>query len=244
MKKDNILLEVKNLHKTYWKEKVLNWIDFTMWYWEVLGYIWPNGAWKTTTIKILLWINEADNGSNIKIEGKDVDTIKKDNIISYLPEKINLPEYMSWKEYLNYIIELSDLKTKVNENKILETINLVKFPLDYFNKKIKTYSKWMQQRLWLASILLNPNNRLIILDEPVSWLDPIWQDEMIEIIDNLKKQWKSIFITTHELNEVERLCDTVCFVKKWKIENKDSLKNILEKYNSLIEYYKTFYSDK
>jgi len=243
MKNNNILLNVKNLHKTYWKEKVLNGIDFTMWYWEVLGYIWPNWAWKTTTIKILLWINEADEGSIIKIEDKDVHTIKKDNIISYLPEKINLPEYMSWKEYLNYIIELSDLKNKINEKKIEEIINLVKFPLDYFNKKIKTYSKWMQQRLWLASILLNPNNKLIILDEPVSWLDPIGQDEMIEIIDNLKKQGKSIFITTHELNEVERLCDTVCFVKKWKIENKDSLDNILKKYNSLIEYYKTFYSN-
>lgn len=241
--KNKILLEVKNLYKTYGKQKVLKWINLTMWYGEVLWYIGPNWAWKTTTIKLLLGINNPDKWSIIQIEWKDVNSIKTDNIVSYLPEKINLPEYMNGREYLNHIINMSELNDIITEDDIQEKLELTKFPMDSINNKIKTYSKWMQQRLWLTSVLLNPNNRLVILDEPVSWLDPIGQDEMIDIIRVLKSQWKGIFITTHQMNEVEELCDTVCFVKEWKIKNKDTLKNIKDNYWTMINYYKHFYND-
>jgi len=236
--KKQTLLKVENLKKTYWKENVLKWIDLNIKKGEVLWYIGPNGAGKTTTIKLLLGINKGDKGSTIEIDWKDVESIKNDNIISYLPEKINLPEYMTGREYLNYIIELAELKDKVKEEDIERIIKLVKFPIDFFDKKIKTYSKWMQQRLGLAAVLLNPNNKLIILDEPVSWLDPLWQDEMIEIIKKLKKEWKTIFITTHQMNEVEELCDSVVFVNKWKIIDKCSVKDAMKKHWNMINYYK------
>ena len=236
------LLSVKNLHKTYWKTKVLNGIDFTMGHWEVLWYIWPNGAGKTTTIKILLWINEPDNGTEIKIDWHTVHNIKKMNVISYLPEKLNLPEYMTWREYIQHIINLSELQNIITNEDIENKLDLTKFPKISFNKTIKTYSKWMQQRLGLMAVLLNPNNKLVILDEPVSWLDPLWQDEMIEIIHTLKKQWKSIFITTHQMHEVEELCDNVIFVKDWKIKDQSNVKDMVKQYWNMIWYYKAIAS--
>lgn len=239
---NNVLLDVKNLKKTYWKTEVLKWINFSMWYGEVLWYIWPNWAWKTTTIKLLLWINDPDNGSEIIIDWRNVHDVKKYNIISYLPEKLNLPEYMTWREYLNHIMELSELHWLINNDNIDYFIKLTKFPEVSFDKLIKTYSKWMQQRLWLMAVLINPNNKLVILDEPVSWLDPLWQSEMIDIIRTLKEQWKSIFITTHQMNEVEELCDNVIFVKGGLILNKSSVSDAINTYWNMIEYYKAIAS--
>jgi len=239
MKKENYFLIVKNLKKTYWKKQILKWINFNMKKWEVLWYIWPNWAWKTTTIKILLGINNPDNWSEIIINWKNVQDIKKENIISYLPEKLNLPEYMKWSEYIKYIIDLSELNWIIKENDVIEKLELVKFPKEAFNNYIKTYSKWMQQRLWLMAILINPKNKLIILDEPVSGLDPLWQSEMIEIIKELKNKWKSIFITTHQMNEVEDLCDNVLFIENWKMKDYRSVKNALNEYWNMYNYYKT-----
>lgn len=236
------LLEVKNLRKTYWKtNQILKWINFSMDEWEVLWYIGPNGAWKTTTIKLLLWINKPDAWSTILINGKDVDTVKNDNIISYLPEKLNIYWYMTGREYLEkIIIWLDNIEdNKINE-KIEKYIKLTKFPIESFDKKISTYSKWMQQKIWLIGVLINDNNKLIILDEPVSGLDPIAQDDMINLLKNIKSEGKSIFITTHHMNEVELLCDNVCFVKNGVIKNKESVKEILKNYWSIIEYYKKF----
>ena len=225
------LLTVKNLKKTYWKTHILKGINFSMDYGEVLGYIGPNGAWKTTTIKLLLGINEPDAWTEILIDGQTVHNIKKQNIISYLPEKLNLPEYMTWREYINYIINLSEINLLIDvEKSIADNIALTKFPEEFFDKLIKTYSKWMQQRLWLMSVLMNPNNKLIILDEPVSGLDPLWQDEMIQIIHTLKSQWKSIFITTHQMNEVEALCDNVLFIQGGEIKDSSNVSEIIKKY--------------
>lgn len=235
-------IKVKNLNKHYWKLSILNNIDFTINKWECLWFIWHNGAWKTTTIKILIWVNEPDNGSIITINNKSIKEFKNENKVSYLPEKVNFPDYLTWKEFINFIISLNELEWKITEKDIQEKLNIVKFPMEYIDKKIKTYSKGMQQRIGLAWILINPNNELIVLDEPVSWLDPIWQEEMIEIINFLKESWKTIFITTHQMSEVEALCDSIIFLEKWKIKNKTTVKEALKEFKNLTEYYKYYWN--
>lgn len=228
---------VRNLNKHYWKNHILKDINFEIKRWECLWFIGHNGAWKTTTIKILIWVNKPDKWTSITINGINIETFKNKNKVSYLPEKVNFQEYLTGREFLDYIISLNELEGKVSEEKIKEILKTVKFPENYINKRIKTYSKGMQQRIWLAWILLNENNELIVLDEPVSWLDPIWQNEMVELIKILKDKGKTIFITTHQLSEVEELCDTIILLKDWVIKDKRAVKDVYKNYNSLIDYY-------
>lgn len=231
-------VSVKNLNKHYWKSHILKNLTFSLNKWECLWFIWHNWAGKTTTIKILNWVNEPDKWSEIYINNMSIKDFKNENKVSYLPEKVNFQEYLTGMEFIKYIISLNELEWKISQKDIDIALEKSKFPMNAINNKIKTYSKGMQQRLWLASILVNPNNELIILDEPVSWLDPVGQEEMIEIILSLKEDWKTIFLTTHQMIEVERLCDNIIFLEKWEIKDYTTVNEAMKEYWNLTEYYK------
>ena len=213
------ILEIKNIHKTFSmhlkKTNVLNWINLTLKEWEVFGFLWPNGAWKTTTMKIILDFIKPTKWEVFIFWKKlynNRDILKK---IWYAPEQAYYYQHLTWEEFLFFMWRLYWLKKK--DLKILVDIYLDKLWLSFAKKKyIKTYSKWMKQRLWLASCIIH-SPKLVFFDEPMSGLDPLGRNLVKNIIIELKNKWTTIFFNTHILSDVEDVADSFAIINKWKI---------------------------
>lgn len=213
------VIETKDLSKEYnagrlSKQKVnaLNNFTFTVNEGEIFGLLGPNGAGKTTLIKILLAITFPTRGT-AKVFGMDASNSKWKSKVGYLPENHKFPSYLTGEQVLNYYGRLSGLKSGVGFNKkideMLEVMNLTKWK----NTKIKKYSKGMMQKLGLAQSMLNEPD-LIFLDEPTDGVDPIGRKEIRDILIDLKKKGKTIFLNSHLLSEVEMICDRVAILNK------------------------------
>ena len=210
----NKVLEVININKSLSKTKVLDNINFSVLEWELYGFLWPNWAWKTTTMKTIMGLITQDSWE-IKIFwklGLDIDSKQK---IWFMPENTYLYKYLTWREFLNFNwrffwLEWDKLNKKVDEL-------LVKVWLqDAWDKYLNKYSKWMLQRIWLAQSIIN-EPKLLFLDEPMSWLDPIWRKMIKDLLVELKWKWTTIFFNTHILADVESICDKFSIINKWKI---------------------------
>ena len=213
------VIETKDLSKEYnasriSKQKVLALNDFTFEVneGEIFGLLGPNGAGKTTLIKILLAITFPTRGT-AKVFGMDASNSKWKSKVGYLPENHKFPNYLTGEQVLSYYGRLSGLHSGVEFhkkiNEMLEVMNLTQWK----NTKIKKYSKGMMQKLGLAQALLNEPD-LIFLDEPTDGVDPIGRKEIRDILLDLKKKGKTIFLNSHLLSEVEMICDRVAILNK------------------------------
>ena len=230
-----MILEVKNLKKTFKlnlkKTEVLKWVNLSILPWEVFWFIGPNGAWKTTTVKSILWFIKPTEWE-ILIFGEKLENnrsvLKK---IWFAPEQAYYYEHLTWEEFLNLMWSLSWL----SKNELKEKVPLIleKVWLSFAWKKyIKTYSKWMKQRLWIWSAIIH-NPELVIFDEPMSWLDPLWRNLVKNIIKELKEKWTTVFFNTHILSDVQEIADRFSMINKWKIIytwNVDEVKWSLEEF--------------
>lgn len=223
-----MVLEVKNLKKTFKlnlkKTEVLKWVDLSVSSWEVFWFIWPNGAWKTTTMKCILWFLKPTEWE-VSLFDKTLEdnrTILKK--IWFAPEQAYYYEHLTWEEFLEFMWNLSWLEKKELKEQV--SIILKKVWLDFAGKKyIKTYSKWMKQRLWIwASIIHSP--KLVFFDEPMSWLDPLWRNLVKNIIKELKQQWTTVFFNTHILSDVQEIADKFAILNKWKIIYKGDINSV------------------
>lgn len=215
------MLKLEKINKSFWDKQVLFDIETTIEKWEIVWFLWPNGAWKSTTMKIITWFYYPNSG-DVKIENQSIfssDKLKKK--IWYLPEVNPLYEDMWVDEFLLYTAELKWIKNKKQEvEKVLNMTGLK----DKEYKFINTLSKWYKQRVWLASALIwDPE--ILILDEPTEWLDPNQRDEIKTLIKQLWKT-KTILISSHVLGEISSLVDRVIIISDWKIKLDDSVKNI------------------
>lgn len=226
-------LEVKNLKKQIWDNIILKNISFSIKKWKSVWFIWDNGAWKTTTIKILAWINKPDFWE-ILFDWKSVFEMTKNNKVWYLPEEAYFPNYLTGREFINFICNLNNIK--INEKELINIFKELKLD-EAIDKKIKEYSKWMMQRLWFISLIVSKKNEYLFLDEPMSWLDHVWQIETINIIKLLKNKWITIILTSHHMNEIEAICDEIIFIKKWEILEHKNVKDILKNFKTLKDYY-------
>ena len=224
-------INVSLLNKTINKNVILNDISFSVDEWVSLWFIGDNGAGKTTTIKILAWINEPDAGE-VTFDWQNVFTMKGNNTVGYLPEKTYFPEYLTGRQFIQFICELNNIK-EANLEELFDELNI----LHAIDQKVKWYSKWMMQRLWFISLLVNKNMKYLFLDEPMSGLDHVWQIETIEIVKKLKARGITILITSHHMNEIEEICDEIVFIRKWSIIDRRSVKDILKEYESMKSYY-------
>jgi len=207
-----MILEVNSVSKSYGRKVVLDDISFSVPGGEIFGLLGPNGAGKTTAIRIIMDITSADGG-NVRIFGEDFNDSLTDRI-GYLPEDRGLYRKRKVLSTLSYFGELKGMdKDKVEHvgGELLE-----KFGLKYYKeKKIEELSKGMQQKVqFIASILHDPE--LMILDEPFSGLDPINTDLVKDVIMDLKKQGKTIILSTHMLEKAEKLCDKILLINKGK----------------------------
>jgi ABC-2 type transport system ATP-binding protein len=223
------MIKVVNLKKSYGHLEALKSISFEVEKGSVFGFIGRNGAGKTTTMNILTGLIRFNSGE-IFIKGKDFLKNKHELIkpIGYLPETPTFYNYMNAREYLNFIgeiigIELKELNKHIDE--LLEMVKLVKPS----KRRIGGYSRGMKQRLALAVAFMN-NPEILFLDEPASALDPEGRLEMLEIIENLKDEKITIFLSTHILNDAERVCDKICIIDEGKILTTKNLSELYETY--------------
>lgn len=188
---------------------------------EIFGFLGPNGAGKTTTIKMLLNVITPTSG-DAKILGRDVDDIEVHKLISYLPEKPYYYEHMTGLEILRFYASLFGIKDDAKCKALLEKVNLA----GDMTKTISQYSKGMQQRIGLAQSLLN-DPQLIFLDEPTGGLDPIAHIEIRDLILQFREEGKTVFISSHELSDVERICDRVAIINKGVVQTQGKLDVLL-----------------
>lgn len=176
---------------------------------EVFGFLGPNGAGKTTTMNVLLGFLPATSG-HASIFGVDVREPIARRRIGYLPELTYYYKFLTAEELLHFYARIFRLGKAEADERIDQILKLVE--LESARKRlIKTYSKGMQQRVGLAQALINDPD-LLILDEPTSGLDPIGRMKVREIIQQLKAEGKTVFFSSHELGEVETVCDRIAIL--------------------------------
>lgn len=207
------MLKVENLKKTFSNVVAVDGISFEVKRGEILGLLGPNGAGKTTTIRMILDIIKPDQGT-IKFDGREInDEIKSK--IGYLPEERGLYRKTRVMETILYFAELKglDRKTALERTKYW----LKKFELaERANSRIEELSKGNQQKVQIiVSILHDPE--LVILDEPFAGLDPVNQDLLKDILLELKERNKAIIFSTHQMEQAEKLCDSICLINKGKL---------------------------
>lgn len=221
------MLVVNNLVKKYGKKTAVDSISFTVDMGEIYGLIGPNGAGKTTTLRIIATLLTPTAGS-VVVDGIDVtkNPLEVRRRISYLPEEAGAYPYMTGEEYLVFISKLYDPENYKNIAVEAEELSGLG---DALKEKIKTYSKGMKRRLQLArSLAVKP--RLAILDEPTSGIDVLYSLEIREQIRRYAKQHGiTILLSSHNMLEVENLCDRVAIIYNGKIIAEGTVKEIINK---------------
>jgi ABC-2 type transport system ATP-binding protein len=182
---------------------------------EVFGFLGPNGAGKTSTMQVLLGFQPPTSGAAF-IYGVDVREPIARQRIGYLPELTYYYKFLTAEELLRFYGKIFKIPQADLERRIDTVLKLVE--LEAVRKRlIKTYSKGMQQRIGLAQALIN-NPDLLILDEPTSGLDPLGRMKVRQIIQRLKSEGKTVLFSSHELGEVETICDRVAIVQKGELK--------------------------
>lgn len=206
----NNLISVKNVSKVYKEnKKALQNISLDIYQNEVIGIIGQNGAGKTTLLKIILGLIFPTTGE-VFIKGMTNRSNDIKKIIGYLPEYTVFPDFMTAKQFLEFHGRLAGIGNGRLNKKIKEVLKITGMT-DYADHKMKTFSKGMIQRTFLSQALLN-DPEILILDEPTTGLDPIGIVEFRNLVLDLKRQGKTIIISSHLLGELEKVCDRFAFV--------------------------------
>lgn len=213
-------LETVNMTKRFGKFTALNGIGLKVNEGEVFGYIGPNGAGKTTTIRVLLGILQATEGS-AKVFGMDAwkNAVEIHKRIAYVPGDVNLWPNLTGGEVIDLFVSLRGKHDKERREKLLKM-----FDLDP-SKKCRTYSKGNRQKVALVAAFASDAD-LFILDEPTSGLDPLMEQVFQECVLEQKNNGKGIFLSSHILSEVERLCDRVGIIREGKLVETGTLSEL------------------
>ena len=231
-KMNDTILDANNLTKRFDTKIVLDTISFDVKKGEIFGLLGPNGAGKTTMIRIILDIIKADNGS-VNIFGEIFNERLKERI-GYLPEERGLYQKITIFECLKYFAELKSVKK--SEAAIDFWLNKVDL-YDYKYKRVEELSKGMQQKIQLVVAFIH-NPELLILDEPFAGLDPVNTKQIKDILLDLKREGKTIILSTHQMDQVERMCDRILMVNRGKRVLYGSLDEIKSNYKEsvVVEY--------
>jgi ABC-2 type transport system ATP-binding protein len=221
-------VEVVHLHKSYNGKPAVTDLSFTLNSGELLGLIGPNGAGKSTTIKIMMDFMKPDSGE-VKLLGEPMNENLK-NSIGYLPEERGLYKRLRAIDQIIYLSSLKGLDPSTAASRAEQLLRRTGM-LGSEKKKIKEMSKGMGQLIqFIVTIIHDP--RLIILDEPFSGLDPLNTKVMKSIIAQLKDEGKSIMLSTHQMNQVEELCDRVLMIDHGREVLYGDLQEIKERFKS------------
>ena len=214
------VIETRKLTKFFGKNAALQDLDLTVRQGEVYGFIGPNGAGKTTTIRILLGMLRK-SGGEAKVLGCDPwhDAVDLHHRLVYVPGDVTLWPNLTGGEVIDF---LASLYGKINSSRRKALLD--RFQLDP-KKKCRSYSKGNRQKVALVAAFL-VDAELYILDEPTSGLDPLMEQVFQECVFELKKQGKTVFLSSHILAEVEALCDRVGIIRQGKIVESGTLEEL------------------
>jgi ABC-2 type transport system ATP-binding protein len=234
----DLALEITDLLVTFRKGKsvvtALNHVDLSLPKGHILGFIGPNGAGKTTAMHAMLGFIKPDSGS-IKLMGTDINESISRSKIGYLQENPDTYGFLTGRELLlstARLFSLSRQEGKARAERLLSEMNLQ----DASDRRISTYSRGMTQRICLAQALINDPD-LIILDEPTGGLDPFGRMHIRTIIASLKDQGKTVLFSSHELSEVELVCDYIAIISRGKIVAQGRTANVISGDESLERFF-------
>ena len=221
-------ISIENLSKHYKNVKALD--DLTLEIPEnvVFGFLGPNGAGKTTTVKLLTGFSRPTSGKAF-VAGEEIgnDNLNLRSKTGLLPDVPTFYDWMSGREFLYWVGELFHLPKPEIKNRTEELLRLVELE-KAANRRIGGYSRGMKQRLGIAQALFN-RPKVLFLDEPTSALDPIGRRDVLTLVKRLKQE-ATIFMSTHILADVERVCDMVAIVNRGKLVLVSTVEALREKY--------------
>ena len=225
------MIAVAGLRKTYrlgfWRKSVqaLKGVSFKVGEGELYGFIGPNGAGKSTTIKILLGLLSPGEGK-AELMGKPAGSPASREHVGFLPEQPYFYDYLTGWEFLRFYGQLSRLSWRDLRRRIDETTDLLQMRPEWLDRKLRTYSKGMLQRIGLAQALLG-RPRLVLLDEPMSGLDPLGRRDVRGILKRLHAEGTTVFYSSHVLSDVEAICTRLAMVVDGEIRREGTVDEVL-----------------
>lgn len=226
------MIRTEGLTKQYGEFTAVDGLNLKVEKGEIYGFLGPNGAGKTTTILMLLNILKPSRGSiyllGEKLSSASFDIKRRVGVVS---EKQYLYSEMTAGEYLDFFADLYGVRDKSRKiEELLEELNL----LDVKNRRLGAFSRGMQQKIGFARALL-PEPELLILDEPISGLDPTGIKQIRDLIEKENKTGKTIFISSHLLSEVEKLCGRVGIINKGKLLAEENMEGLRRRLSDVVE---------
>lgn len=213
MTDQSVPLRVETISKSYGTQLVLDGISFDLKPGEIFGLVGLNGAGKTTLIKILLDLAEANSG-RASIFGEPCNTVKARERISYLPEKFSPSRYLKGDEYLS--LALSYYGKKLDKDAARQLARDLDLNPDVLSRKVGGYSKGMGQKLGLIGAFM-VDQPFMILDEPMSGLDPRARIALKEVMLRARKEGKTLFFSSHILSDIDEICDRIGIIHNSKL---------------------------
>jgi ABC-2 type transport system ATP-binding protein len=222
------MIRVENLHKHYGAVRALDGLDMTVEEGTIYGFLGPNGAGKTTTLRILAGLARPTSG-RASVAGVDLaaDGRALAGRIGYLPEEPAFYPWMTPREFLDYLGRLHGLSAADRAGQIRELLDLVHLA-EAAKRRIGGFSRGMRQRLGLAAALVHKPD-VLLLDEPVSALDPAGRKEMLETIEDLRGRC-TVLMSSHILADVERVCNVVGIIAKGRMIVQSRREALMERY--------------
>jgi ABC-2 type transport system ATP-binding protein len=223
-------LKITDIHKSFRsdfyrkKKHILKGISLDIEEGEIFGYLGPNGAGKTTTIKCIMGLIFPEKGE-MEILGHDNLSLEAKAQIGYLPENPYFYDYLTAEEFLGYYSQLHSIKKKEQEKKIQELLKLVGLK-DSVNLQLRKFSKGMLQRIGLAQAIMH-DPKLVLMDEPLGGLDPLGRKEVRDITVRLREEGKTVFLSSHILQDIEMICDRVAIIVNGEIINQGRLHDLI-----------------
>ena len=231
MDKDEKIVEIKNLCKYFKTRKgefrAVDSLSISIGAGKICGFIGPNGAGKTTTIKMIVGVINPTSGE-VLIGGRRIPSLEAKSLIGYMPEKYVFYDEMLPMDYLVYLAQLSGLnknEAKEKADKLLKQLELH----EHKHKKIGSFSSGMKQKLALAQAIIH-DPKVLILDEPTANLDPVAKHNFLKTLEELAKEYNvAVFISSHHLEELEKVIDQIVILNKGKLVLESSMENLKSK---------------
>ena len=219
------MIEIKNVTKKYGDKKAVDNVSFKVNDGDIFAFIGHNGAGKTTLIKAMVGIHDFDEG-DILIDGMSIkdDPVSCKKLMAFVPDNPETYEHMKAIDYINFICDMYDIDSKTREENIKKYSKMFDME-DKLNDTIDSYSHGMKQKIVLISALSH-NPKILIMDEPFVGLDPKAVFDIKEVLNEMVKEKKIVFYSTHILDVAEKLCSRVAIIKNGKLVKSGSMKDI------------------
>ena len=220
------VVEFRDVYKSYSNKDVLKGVDLNIPKGKIIGLLGPNGSGKTTMIKLMNGLLQPDKGS-IEIKGSKP-SIETKKVVSYLPEKTYLNDWMKVKDILGFFQDFYEDFDMEKADKMIESLKIDK------NEKLKTMSKGTKEKVQLI-LVMSRNADLYILDEPIGGVDPAARSYILKTILTNYNEDSTLLIATHLISEIENICDDILFISNGEIVLQGSVDEIREEKGKSID---------